>query len=610
MSSFLEYIYSQCDRVLICDTEYKPDITNTTAKDTLCYVYKDIKTGEVFRYWEYKNQRYGQQHFDLENTLIVCHYALAEVGSFICDLMPRPKNIWDTWVEAKTLYNGARSEFSMLAVASEYNIPNLMTEDEKEIERKLILDQEEYTVEEQKRILNYCEKDVHTTGEIFINQVKDFEKKFKLKTIEDYQIRFNQICMRGAAMSDFAKINVAGIPVNLKRLNHFKKHWPAAREYLINKYNDELKVYDENKVFNQNAFAELLKRIDENIYLKWPRTFTNKLSLTEKTFEKFNHIPEIAKVLEVRKLMTSTTLGGYCISGNGRSVTNLRPFATSSGRCAPGGATFPFNASAWIRNFITPPTGSYLCYIDYSSQEPAIQGYLSGDENLIAAYKSGDIYIHTAKLAKAVPEHATKQSHPEERSIWKVLFLATSYGMGKERVAAKLKIKRDEAAALLVKFKKIYRKYYNYIEGLMHNLGRDLWIETCFGFSRHLSKYKRTTDNSWRNFPIQSHGAEILRVAINKLHDNHIKIVATVHDALLIEIPIAEHKQQIDLARKLMTEAAIDVVGGRIETDFKIIDHRGFIQDEGPQKMYEEIMSVVEKVSLGESEVRAPVQYI
>jgi DNA polymerase I len=608
VSKFLEFIISKCPGgIKVLDTEYQPDITNTFAKETLCYVYQDIVSGEVNRFWEFKNQRYGQPHFDLEDTLIVSHYALAEAGSFISDLMPVPVNVWDTWVEAKNLYNGARSGFSLLEVAREYNINATMTDEEKEIERSLILDSSEFDLDAQKRVLDYCEKDVATTAKIFKCQVADYEKRFNLKTEEDFEIRFNQICMRGAAMVDFAKINAAGIPVNYNQLMKFKEAWPKAKSYLIKKYNKEIDCF-ENETFKAEKFEELLKNIDPKIYAAWPRTFTGKLSLTEQTFKKFTHVPEIEKVFEIKRMLSQTTLGGYSIGENGRSITNLRPFSTSSYRCAPGGSTFPFNASGWARTFITPPPGSYLAYIDYSSQEPAIQGYLSGDQNLIDAYKSGDIYIHTAKLAGAVPADATKITHPKEREQWKVIVLATSYGMGAKSIAEKLGVYTDEAAALLNKFKKIYSVFFEYIDNRMNTLHRDLKIETVFGCARHLSKHKRTTNNSWRNFPIQANGAEILRCAIHKLHKNNIKIIATIHDALLIEVPIPEHKQLIQLAQNLMTEAAIDVVGGRIETDVNLITEKGFIQEkEKHKRMFNELMAVVEMITQPDSETRAAV---
>jgi DNA polymerase-1 len=592
--SFQEFIFNKCERILILDTEYRPDKTGTIPKDVLCYVYKDIRSGEIFRYWEYKNHRFGIQHFDLENTLIVCHYALAEVGSYLANLIPLPANIWDTWVEAKNLYNGKRINFSMLDVAREYGIADIMTEEEKNLERDLILNQDIYSKADQKRILNYCERDVHTTGEIFLHQIKDIELALDLRNDEDYENVFTQILTRGRSMADFAKINSIGVPVNLSKLNEFQKWWPEAKMKLINKLNQEVDCFEEQK-FNHVKFGELLKR--EGVYNYWPRTFTNQLSTTEKSFEKFKHIPAIKKVAEIKKLLSQTTLSGYSISENGRSITNLRPFTTSSSRCAPGGKTFPFNASAWIRNLITPPPGFYCVYIDYSSQEPAIQGYLSGDKNLIDAYQSGDIYMHTAKLADPnIPKDATKETHSAIRGIWKVVVLATSYGMGAESVAAKLAIRVDEAKALLMKFKNLYKDYFKYIDMRMNNTGRDLRISTVYGWNRWLCKYQRTTQNSWRNFPIQANGAEILRTAIRKLHDNNFKIAATIHDALLIEIPIAEHKQLIKAARNLMTEAAIEVVGGRIETDYQIIDHKGFTQSKEAQKTFDEIMQTIKSL--------------
>ena len=82
--------------------------------------------------------------------------------------------------------------------------------------------------------------------------------------------------------------------------------------------------------------------------------------------------------------------------------TSLNMFGTVTGRKTPSSSKYPFNASEWARNFIKPSYGNYLVYLDYASQEPAIMGYMSNDKNLIEAYQSGDIYIHTMKLFKMI----------------------------------------------------------------------------------------------------------------------------------------------------------------------------------------------------------------
>ena len=49
---FLNFIQSQYERVLVVDTEFRFDITKTIPDHVICFVYKDVFTGEVFRYWE------------------------------------------------------------------------------------------------------------------------------------------------------------------------------------------------------------------------------------------------------------------------------------------------------------------------------------------------------------------------------------------------------------------------------------------------------------------------------------------------------------------------------------------------------------------------------
>ena len=80
-----------------------------------------------------------------------------------------------------------------------------------------------------------------------------------------------------------------------------------------------------------------------------------------------------------------TKLTSYLPGHDGRVRASTNMFGTVTGRASPSSAKHPFSASKWARNFIKPQIGSWLVYIDYSSQEPAIMGYLSGDKNKIRA---------------------------------------------------------------------------------------------------------------------------------------------------------------------------------------------------------------------------------
>ena len=88
------------------------------------------------------------------------------------------------------------------------------------------------------------------------------------------------------------------------------------------------------------------------------------------------------------------------------------------------------------------------------------------DENIKAAVKH-DAYIYIAQEAKAVPVGATKDSHPQEREIYKQTFLATAYGQTEYGLKAKLNITEAEAIYLLSNLKRIFPKYFRWIDELI-----------------------------------------------------------------------------------------------------------------------------------------------
>ena len=73
------------------------------------------------------------------------------------------------------------------------------------------------------------------------------------------------------------------------------------------------------------------------------------------------------------------------------------------------------------------------------------------------------------------------------------------------------------------------------------------------------------------NWPIQSHGAEILRKALQDLTDEQFEVCALVHDAILIQIPIADFNSRLDEAKRIMVNASIEIVGGPIRVEHEVI---------------------------------------
>jgi DNA polymerase I-like protein with 3'-5' exonuclease and polymerase domains len=214
-------------------------------------------------------------------------------------------------------------------------------------------------------------------------------------------------------------------------------------------------------------------------------------------------------------------------------------------------------------------------------------------------YKNGDVYINTAKILGLVPDYATKESHRMERDMCKTLFLAQGYGAGPGYVSLKIGCSKIKAQYYLRLFKRIYRTYDIWINNQIKKAAMSGRMTTVFGWQRYITgKAKigkdgklKSIKNSLLNWPIQSHGSEVLRMALIELNKNHFEVNAPVHDAFLISIPIHEFKERLEEAKKIMVQAAESVVGP-IRVGSQIIKGN-FTQTPEQQKDFDEIFNEI-----------------
>ncbi len=605
---FLNYIEKHFERVLVEDTEFLLDSTGTIPEKVLCHVYIDVFSGEKFRFWYGETKSY-QPPFDFDKCLLISYNSTAEVGSHLNLLHGRPSNIWDAYVETSRLYKTMRSgkgALTLLTTAEHYGIEDKMSEADKVRNLDLILRRNEfcdlpfkYTKAEQKQILDYCEADTELLRQLFIKQVLDIENKLELKTDEDFDGELWRILNRGYAIGCVSLVERNGIPIDIDLVNKFNTYWPMVKDELIREANLEIDVFNEDLSFSHSKFNELIKR--NNLDRKWPRMKSGNFTTNKKIIKQNLDNEEIEKFNEIRTLQNMTKLTAYTPGNDGRTRTSFNMFGTVTGRTSPSSSKYVFSASKWARNFIKPGLGNYLVYLDYKSQEPAIMGYLSGDQNKIKAYQSGDIYIHTAKLFNMVPDNATKQSHPEERGTFKVIDLANNFGQGPGAVAESLKCSVSHAKFLMNQYRNIFKVYFRWIDGFIENSLNKTYFSTCYGWQRHIKSLfttkegkKKHIHKSLLNWPIQAHGGEILRQALIDLTDENFKVVALVHDAVMLEIPIPEFKQRLEEAKQIMVDASIKVVGGPITVDQEIIKSN-YEQETKDQKLFNKIMSHIDR---------------
>ena len=163
------------------------------------------------------------------------------------------------------------------------------------------------------------------------------------------------------------------------------------------------------------------------------------------------------------------------------------PFSSRTGRNQPSNSKFIFGPSVWLRGLIRPAPGHGLAYVDWSQQEFGIAAALSGDQAMMAAYRSGDPYLAFGKQAGVIPER--HQTSPK-RDLFKACVLAVQYGMEAEALAARIGQPIVMARELLRMFRETYKVFWKWSNAVVDHAELHGSIETVFGWK------VRSTPNS------------------------------------------------------------------------------------------------------------------
>ena len=224
-----------------------------------------------------------------------------------------------------------------------------------------------------------------------------------------------------------------------------------------------------------------------------------------------------------------------------------------------------------MRGLIKPTEGRALAYIDWSSQEVYIAAQLSGDPALLDAVLSGDPYLAFAKMAKLVPLDATKQSHKAIRDMCKTCVLGTNYGMQAQSLAIRTGLSVIEAQDLLRRLALTFPVFTAWAEHVVDVAQLTGHLSTVFGWTLRIENVLRTT--SLRNFPMQSNGSEMLRLACCLATERGVDVCAPVHDALLVESAADRMDETVAVTQAAMAEASRIVLGGlEVPTEVSLVE--------------------------------------
>jgi hypothetical protein len=549
----------------------------------VCLVAHELGSGRTLRLFDEELRNRDQPPYAVSaNALFVAYYASAEMSCHLALGWPMPERVLDLFTEFRDLTNGlpTPSGDGLLGALAYFGLDAIEAV-EKDTMRELAIRGGPYTNEERQALLAYCESDV-------IALRKLFEKMLP-------KLDLPRAVLRGRYMKAAARIERAGVPIDIESLATLRDKWDSIQDQLIARVDSEYGVFD-GRTFKGDRFADYLIQHD----IPWPRLDSGNLALDDDTFKDMARVyPQLEPLREVRVSLSQMRLADLAVGKDGHNRCMLSAFRARTGRNQPSNTKFIFGPAVWLRSLIQPAAGFGVAYIDWSQQEFGIAAALSTDEVMMEAYRSGDPYLAFAKQAGAVPPDATKRSHGAIRDQFKACALAVQYGMGEQSLAIRIGQPRAQARELLRLHHETYRTYWRWNDAALDRAMLHGSLPTVFGWTLHVVG-PNPNPRSIRNFPMQANGAEMLRLACSLATERGITICAPVHDAVLIEAPVDELPAAVQATQDAMEEASRIVLGGfQLRADSKLIVHPDRYMDERGQKMWATVWTIIREMERG-----------
>lgn len=207
------------------------------------------------------------------------------------------------------------------------------------------------------------------------------------------------------------------------------------------------------------------------------------------------------------------------------------------------------------RAFVAEP-GCLFFSADYSQIELRVMAHLSGDENMIEAFKSG-YDIHAATAAKIYKEDVDQVTR-DQRTKAKRANFGIVYGITVFGLAERLLISREEARQLIDGYFATYPAVQAYMEQSKETARRNGYAETLFGRRRYLpdinsrnATVRGFAERNAINAPIQGTAADIIKIAMIRIYRRfkeegiRSKMILQVHDELNFSV-IPEEKERVE----------------------------------------------------------------
>jgi DNA polymerase I len=432
-------------------------------------------------------------------------------------------------------------------------------------------------------VADYCGMDVYTTFQLVPKLRAELEKIPAL-----YQLLVEVEQPLEPVLAD---MEYQGIRINTEYLQELSQQIETDLAKL------EKQAYDiAGEKFNLGSPKQLSQILFEKLKLstKHSRKIQTGYSTDAATLERLREVDTtgiIDAIIEYRTLakLKSTyvdALPSLVRPDTQRVHTDFNQTTTSTGRLSssnPNLQNIPIRTafSRQIRKAFIPEPGWLMVAADYSQIELRILAHLSQEPVLIEAYqKNEDIHTVTARLM-----FEKEDINSDERRVAKTINFGVIYGMGSLKFSRSTGVDKALANEFIKRFSKRYSKIFEYLEGLKKQAIAQGYVETILGRRRYfeftsnnlrnlkgsnpedidLSKLKNLGAydagllRSAANAPIQGSSADIIKIAMVRLHEilqnYQARLLLQVHDELVFEVPPSEWEELQPQIKSVMENA-------------------------------------------------------
>jgi DNA polymerase-1 len=326
--------------------------------------------------------------------------------------------------------------------------------------------------------------------------------------------------------------------------------------------------------FNVNSPRQLETILFDELGMKPLKRTKTSRSTDAETLESLGELHELPRiVLDIRSIakLKGTyidALPSLVHPSTGRIHTSWEQTVAATGRLSssdPNLQNIPIRTELGrkIRAAFVPPSGHTLVSADYSQIELRVLAHLSGDPVLCDGFRTGqDVHQRTAMEIFGLASGDVQREH---RTRAKAVNFGIIYGQGESGLAKALGIPRSEAASFIAAYYQRYQGVRRFMNETLERARTGESVRSVLG-RRRLVPGIRSANRAERlaaeriamNMPIQGSAADILKLAMLALRSPvtpGAKMILSVHDELVFEVPNAEVEEAKEKIRSAMQSA-------------------------------------------------------